>query len=235
MKTSDAILMALLIVLILAIAYKLTSRGCNREGMMNGESYGFLGGGSYGFLGAEGETFASPYEGRAEVNRRLDMSRGNYRGNDYPYIPQNNNWEYPIYRPQNQYATPEDISSAEAEDWYSATSRDNTGSFNAEMSYDQQGSTMMYHTSEPAIDYSSFITDIIVDPRTHENHNQWVAEMIPFSGTPTMVDNLDEALEAGINFIGLRRPQAVAQYNPTFVTEIDPRILAGNAQFNFQG
>ena len=95
MKTSDAILMALLIVLILAIAYKLTSRGCNREGMMNGESYGFLGGGSYGFLGAEGETFASPYEGRADVNRRLDMSRGNYRGNDYPYIPQNNNWEYP--------------------------------------------------------------------------------------------------------------------------------------------
>jgi hypothetical protein len=58
--------------------------------------------------------------------------------------------------------------------------------------------------------------------------------MTPFSGTPTMVDNLDEALEASINFTGLRRPQAVSQYNPTFVTEIDSRILAGNCPFNFR-
>jgi hypothetical protein len=52
-------------------------------------------------------------------------------------------------------------------------------------------------------------------------------------GASRTIDSLDEAIEASTPFRGLRRPQAVAQYNPVFITESNPNTLIGNRKFNF--
>jgi hypothetical protein len=84
-------------------------------------------------------------------------------------------------------------------------------------------------------DYSGYLTDLVTDPRTRETHQQWVEEMKPWSGTAITIDDMDEAMEASTDFIGLRRPQAAPQYNPYFVTEKDPNTFGKNPRFAFQG
>lgn len=130
---------------------------------------------------------------------------------------------------------PEQIAEAEREQWLAATDADHTGSFNPELSQDMQTDTMQYHTAQPNIDYSGYITDLVADPRTRENHQRWAEEMKPWSGTAMTVDNMDEAMEAGVDFVGLRRPQGVQQNNPHQLTERDSNTFAGNAKFNFKG
>ena len=88
---------------------------------------------------------------------------------------------------------------------------------------------------EESPDYTGYLTDLVTDPRTRETHKQWVEEMKPWSGTAITVDNMDEAMEASTSFLGLRRPQAAPQYNPYFVTELDPSTFKNNPKFIFQG
>ena len=59
--------------------------------------------------------------------------------------------------------------------------------------------------------------------------------MKPWSGAAMIVDNMDEAMEAGTDFIGLRRPQAIVQHNPLQLTERDTYTYASNPKFNFKG
>jgi hypothetical protein len=139
------------------------------------------------------------------------------------------------YHHAGAYMTPEQISEAEREQWYSASDADNSGTFNTELTQDAQTDTMQYHSSEPAIDYNSQIVDLVVDPRTRENHNRWVEEMKPWSGTAMTVDDMDEAMEATVDFIGLQRPLGCAQYNPFQVTERDPYTFSANRVVNFRG
>jgi hypothetical protein len=75
----------------------------------------------------------------------------------------------------------------------------------------------------------------VLDPRAVENHAKWAESMIPWAGVSTSPDTLDEVLEATTNFIGLRRPQPIAQYNALQVTERDTMTFLGNHKFNFQG
>lgn len=90
------------------------------------------------------------------------------------------------------------------------------------------------HDVQP-VDYASQLTDLITDDRIRSNHEKWVNEMKPWSGSPMSVDNMDEAMEATTDFIGLRRPQAVTQCDPFFITERHTDTFAGNAKFNFKG
>ncbi len=130
-------------------------------------------------------------------------------------------------------ATPEQVAEAEREQWFSATEDENTGHFNTELAQDATADTLQYHSAAPAIDYDGYITDLVADPRTKENHRRWVAEMRPWSGAAMKVDDLDP--ENFLHFQGLRRPQAVVQHNPLQLTEVDTRHLAKNKKFNFQG
>ena len=60
--------------------------------------------------------------------------------------------------------------------------------------------------------------------------------MSPWSGTAFSPDDLEEAIEADLKFVGLRRPQATSQGSDTlFLTEADPHHLIGNSRFNFMG
>jgi hypothetical protein len=89
----------------------------------------------------------------------------------------------------------------------------------------------------PGGEYSEVVArDLVVDERMRENHRRWVAEMKPWSGTSTTVDDLNEALEASTHFVGLRRPQGgVPVENPLQLTEQGPETFARNARFNFRG
>lgn len=139
------------------------------------------------------------------------------------------------YNRAGAYLTPELLNNAERAQWFSATARDNSGTFNTELGGDKASDTLQYHQSEPGLDYNSYVTDMVLDPRTRLNHQHWAREMAPYSGTAMMVDDMDEALEATTSFTGLRRPQAVAQDNPWQLTERDANTFIGNTKFNFRG
>lgn len=134
-----------------------------------------------------------------------------------------------------QAISPERLAAAEQEAWQTMSREAGSGSFNAESVHDQGADMMQHHAPAPPLDYNSFVTDLVADSRTRENHRRWAEEMKPFSGRIRSVDNMDEAMEASIHFQGLRRPQPVAQHNPLQITEVDANTLSGNKKFNFQG
>jgi len=86
----------------------------------------------------------------------------------------------------------------------------------------------------PKGDYGSYVESLVVDDRLRDNQRKWVSEMLPWSGTASMVDNLDEAVANSLDFRGLRRPQAIVQgADALFKTEIDATDLINNKPFRF--
>ena len=167
------------------------------------------------------------------LNKQIDDLRGSKNdGFGQPPI-----WRQPHgldrYHRSGARLKPEDIANAEREQWYGETSRAGIQTYDPSAGADIAGDAVQYHTAAPAMDYGTFITDLVIDPRTKENHAKWVSEMQPWSGTAMMVDDLDEAQEATTDFIGLRRPQPVAVYNPVSLTERDTMTFIGNKRFNF--
>jgi len=98
------------------------------------------------------------------------------------------------------------------------------------------GSSINSSNTNLNADYNSYINSLVVDDRTLDNHLKWANEMLPWSGTARTVDNMDEALSnSGINWLGLRRPQPIAQSNESlFVTELGPKDFINNPKFNFK-
>lgn len=225
MKTNDAVLIALLVVLVIIVAYQ------GRDWMRGRGSYdGFAGSGGCNPHQQYPEGYHNPY---TVLNKKLDEIRG-YRDDGFNQVPY-----YRLPRGLDRYhraganIKPEMIAEAEREQWYAGLDADSAGQFNTELMSDPAAETFQPHCPAPAIDYDGYIADLVVDPRTRDNHRRWIEEMKPWSGTAMMVDNLD--MEPTIDFIGLRRPQAVVQYNPLQLTEIDTHDLAVNPKFNFRG
>jgi hypothetical protein len=227
MKPNDAILIALLVVLVIVIAFQFKGDWMKqRDGF---SPRGDVGGNTFAHQQYPGGAY-NPY---TVLNNELSEIRG-YRNDGYNQPPV---YRLPhgldAYHRAGAHLKPEDIAEAERGQWYAATEADHSGQFNTELTQDTTSDTMQYHSASPAGDYGSYITDLIVDPRTKDNHRRWVEEMKPWSGAPMKVDDLD--VEPTIDFIGLRRPQAVVVYNPTSLTEIGPEDLISNAKFNFRG
>ena len=214
MNTDDCIIIALLVAILIVVIY------CNG---MPGYRSRFVGSNGPA-LHLEGPGSANPYPA---LHRQLDAARGR-RHDGHNQTPA---WQ----KQHDSTLTHEQISEAERGQWLAATEANSTGAFNTELAQDTQTDTMQYHSAQPSMDYGGYITDLIADPRTRENHARFAADMKPFSGGALKVDDLDEAMEASTHFHGLRRPQAVVQHNPHQVTEIGSSILASNAKFNFKG
>jgi hypothetical protein len=185
-------------------------------------------------------TYKDPaYNPYTVLNKDIDSLRG-YKNDGYNQPPI---WRQPHgldrYRQSGATVKPEMIAEAERDEWYAATKADDAGQANTALVRDSHGSgdpqAEAFHCANNNLDYGAYITDLIVDPRTKDNHRRWVEEMQPWSGTAMTVDDLEEAQEADLDWIGLRRPQAVVQYNPMMLTEVGPEQLLGNKPFNFQG
>jgi hypothetical protein len=167
------------------------------------------------------------------LNKQLAEIRG-YRNDGYNQPPFYRNPQgLDRYHRAGANLTPEDVSEAERDLWYSAVDTTGSEKFNPENSSDTAADTTRYHETAPDLDYGTYVTDLVSDPRTRDNHRRWVEEMKPWSGVAMKVDTLD--LEPYVDFRGLRRPQAVVQNNPLQLTEIDTHDLAVNHPFNFQG
>ncbi len=169
---------------------------------------------------------------RTVMSRRIDAARGSP---DAKPLVQSRLPRMGQYFNPGLITKPEDISRAERALWFEAAERDNIAPYNTEEMFDNGTDAMQHHKTAPAADYSTLITDIVVDPRTRQNHEMWTNEMKGWSGTTTMkVDDLE--MENYLDFQGLARPQAgVTIYNPMMLTEIDNSDLARNKPFHFNG
>jgi len=200
---------------------------------------GWVPGKTEGFCGVNTEYTDPKYNPYTVLNKDIDAVRG-YKNDGYNQPPI---WRQPHgldrYHQSGATIKPEEIAEAERDEWYAASSSENAGQANTALIQDSRGSNdpqaEAFHCANNNLDYGAYVTDLIIDPRTKDNHRRWVEEMAPWSGTSMTVDDMDEAMEATTDFIGLRRPQPVAQYNPMMLTERDTWTFIENNRFNFKG
>ena len=177
-----------------------------------------------------------PDDPYTKINKFIDYARG-MRASDLANgsLPP---WQVPgvleRYHQSGALVRPEDITAAEDSLWSSSLEDQGIAKYDTELAFDSGNDATGYHKAAP-IEYNEMITDTVLDPRAVENHIKWAESMIPWAGVSTSPDTLDEVLEATTNFTGLRRPQAIAQYNALQVTERDTMTFLGNHKFNFLG
>lgn len=238
MRPNDGVLLALLTLLVVFVAARCGSGGlwpakpCDhpapdaeaftpvRAGMprgSNADPHHDYEGGDY-----------NPY---TVLNKQLSSIRG-MKHDAYNQPPL---WRQPRgldrYHRSGANIKPEQIAAAERAAWFGQGSRPE---FDPETTHSTSAATE--HTDSGAgMNYGDYIADLVVDPRTRENHAKWVQEMKPWGGGPLIVDTADEIQETTQHFVGLRRVQAVAQYNPLQLTERDTYTFASNPKFNFRG
>lgn len=223
MHSEDSVLLAVLVALVVLMAWRCRPAS---EKFDPGQCRASLAAGA-----ATGESFSPgapgvpAYPPRARLQNELDMLKGARLDDGYGQIPLDR-------RPggldrYHRSCADLDISQlarAEQEQWFSAESAHET--FDA-----HGGPTELPGGAEDCGGYSDYVTDIVTDPRTRENHQKWVDEMRPWAGTAKTVDNFD--VEPYLDFRGLRRPEAVVQHNPQQLTEVDSRDLLPNRGFHF--
>lgn len=228
MRTNDGILVATLVLLVAFVIFQCSPRGF-------GARRGHDGGASEGFTPAAAAADDDPHHkyrgGRHNPYTVLNKQIGAIRGHPHHGYNQPPLWRQPHgldrYHRSGASLKPHDISVAERAAWYGYGAAE---TFDAEKPHAPQPVD-----SGPGMDYGSFVADLIVEPRIRENHRKWAAEMKPWSGALRNVDDHEEAMEATSHFVGLRRSQPVAQYNPHQLTERDTYTFAGNHKFNFRG
>lgn len=215
---------------------------------------GFTGGGPANAARRE------PMDPYTELNNFIDKARGmsaselaghslppwqipgeieRYYQSKMPWKKPGEPWQRPGEEPARFHQAgvtvqPEQAAAAEQEAWTAALESSSAAPYNTENAYDSYSDATACHESAP-LDYNTHITETVLDKHAVENHNKWANSMMPWAGTSTSPDTLDEAMEASIDFIGLRRPQPIVQHNALQVTERDMYTLLGNAKFNFLG
>lgn len=165
---------------------------------------------------------------RAAHEKILDSVRGNP---DAASIRDALLSKYNADRRQGSNVRVEDIAEAERAVWDSSHDSDGTAAYDPVAGATTSGDALQYHAKGPVIDYDGYIAKLIMDDRTRDNHAKWVKEMRPWSGAIHNVDTFSTGNY--LSWRGLRRPQAVVQVNPLFVTETSPDDLAENKKFNF--
>ena len=69
------------------------------------------------------------------------------------------------------------------------------------------------------------LKSLVITSDQQASHDEFVKAAKPYSRTAMVVDDLNEAIEANSNFIGLFRPKGTPQNNPLFITEVDSNTL----------
>ena len=171
-----------------------------------------------------------------KINKFIDAARGR-RSSDLAVgsLPP---WQVPgqleRYHQSGAQVKPEDLTAADQSQWVSGLDDSGAGEYDTERAFDGSNDATGYHEAAP-VEYNEVLTTTVLGAREQDNHKTWVDSMLPWAGTAATVDTLDEAQEASVNFVGLRRPQPIAQYNALQVTENDTYTYLGNSKFNFLG
>ena len=148
-------------------------------------------------------------------------------------LPKNNDLPKGIntYNHTGRKLSPEDIMQSEQELW----SVQHFGDDNIDPQNDNLlGTGLPSSTKIPTGDYNSHVTNLVADARVLENQQKWATEMGPWSGTAFSPDDIDEAMGNSLPFIGLRRPQSVAQGpDALFITAVGAVDFIDNHKFIF--
>jgi hypothetical protein len=217
---------------------------------VGGATGGAMGGATGGAMGAPRNLDGHPY---VKINNFIDKARGmsasELAGHSLPpwqvpgeierYYQSKMDWKKPCDQPERFHQSgvtidPEQAAAADQELWVSNLDSSSVAPYNTERAFDSSHDATGYHESAP-LDYNTHITENVLDAHAVSNHHKWASSMMPWAGTSMSPDTLDEALEASTHFVGLRRPQAIAQHNSLQVTERDMYTFLGNAKFNFLG
>jgi hypothetical protein len=166
-----------------------------------------------------------PLDGGSDINLGTKNCTGfgedTVCSNFYDYITNTNN----IFNNNNLISGK--ISTAEQEMWLANRN-------DPSIAIDSNLGASSYANNNPNADYSAYINSLVADNRMIDNHKKWVNEMTPWSGTARNVDNIEEALSNSTHWLGLRRPQPIAQGSEAlFLTELGPTNFINNPKFIF--
>lgn len=88
----------------------------------------------------------------------------------------------------------------------------------------------------PGMEYKDYVTSQAVDPAVIQNHQEYIYDRIGNKGQfitgPTMSPDSHESYDP-IPWVGLRRPEAVKQFNPTQVPDIDLSLYEKRPKFTW--
>ena len=236
MHTNEAILTALLVVLVLAVAFRAWGgrscpAGCGclrcRLGFGRGTTDRFAPHTKAGHLA------------RAEANRRI-AARTGVRDDGYHQPHTLDVTDMAEYHRRGHHITPEALEEAQRAAWYQSMPPGVTRDYDVTKGYYPGDDYMQYHTPGTAMDYGEHLTNLALDGRTHANHRRWVEEVLPWSQTALKVDDMDEAVyvntRGGHGIATFRNDTPAQGPNTLFITEGDPHLHAAHSNtFRFNG
>lgn len=135
--------------------------------------------------------------------------------------------------------TPRDLEEAQRAAWFETVSNGNNASYNPEAGGDTAAELFQHHEPGPSINYQDTLVDLVSDPRMRAQQANWHSEVAPKSQTALQVDTIDEAAAmSSYNGHGIYafRMDAPSQHNPLFITDQDAESYGAHAtKFTFGG
>ena len=222
MGATKAILIALLVVLIVVVAF-----GC-RDAI--GRSEGFSGSVDNGVT----SSVMSPYTPLHFQDGALRGARHDAYNQDHAYLKADLAKNY-----RSWATTPRDLEEAQRAAWFESVSQGSNAFYDPEKGGNQSSELLQHHTPGPSINYQDTIVDLIADPRMRAQQADWYSEVAPKSQTAMKVDTIDEAATmSAVPRQGLYsfRFSAPSQHNPLFITDQDAESYgAQTTRFSFGG
>jgi hypothetical protein len=224
MQQNETLLLAVVVILVLVLAYQ------NRS-ILEGEKEGFGGpilpGTDIYAAGPEVTSPFVPIRYQNDLYRRIKMD-----GND----PNQAEFAADLAKNYQYWATtPRDLEDQQRTAWFeaiSAATGQGAASYDPAQNYDASSSTAAYHAPGASMNYQDALTDLVANPRMRAAHQNWWSEVAPFSQTSMKVDTIDEAATmSAVPRQGLYsfRLSAPTQHNPMMLTDQDPMSYARQA------
>lgn len=240
MKSNEAVLIALLVVLILVVAFQ--GRGMRMGRGMGGCPRGCTcprcRGRPEGFAGGDGSVATSkvmsPYTPIQAQDGALRGARHDAYNQDHAYLTADLAKNYRAWS-----TAPSDLEEAQRAAWFEAVSNGDNAYYNSELGGNAGSELIQHHTPGPSINYQDTLVDLVADPRMRAQQDNWYSEVAPKSQTSMKVDTIDEAAAvSNYNGWGLYsfRFDAPSQHNPLFITDQDAESYGvQSTKFTFGG
>lgn len=230
MSSNEAILIALLVVLVLVVVFQGSGwrrcpAGCRCARCRPADKAHFE---------SATSSVMSPYTPISMQDGAIRGARHDAYNQDHAYLSADLAKNY-----RSWAASPRDLEEAQRAAWFEAVSAGNNAYYNPELGADTGSDVSQHHTPGPAINYQDTLVDLVADPRMRAQQANWYSEVAPKSQTSMKVDTIDEAAaisaQNGWGIYAFRFP-APSQHNPLFITDQDAESFGvQTTRFSFGG
>lgn len=223
MQSSEAVLVALVIILILVVAVR------GRDLKWDHGDYKTVD----KFTDATSSVM-SPYTPLHFQDGAIRGARHDAYNQDHAYLNAD------LAKNYSAWATsPRDLEESQRAAWFEAVSNGHNAYYNPELGGESGSELVQHHTPGPAINYQETLVDLVADPRMRAQQANWYSEVAPKSQTSMKVDTIDEAAaisaQQGHGIYAFRFPSP-SQHNPLFITDQDAESYGVNTtRFSFGG